>query len=304
MRLTLAGLTALLLLGAPAPGHARPAERGVTFLLTDAMVKSRRLQGVEVRVTQGKGVEQVAGGTTDGNGLLTLRLPAGRYRVTYRLPGYIPLQRSATRVRRDGQLITTALTPLLEVSGQHGRTRVQFVLSWDGGGERELNADAHIYRPDLKPPMHLYWKNRKYEGEGEFQAGLDQDATGGGGPETITILDPPPGLYAYFVHAPRSEAGALQRHNARVRVILDDSLLLDIAIPEACTGQVWRPMHHLRIYKDGRVDAVGHGLGEKGWRCRFPQANELKAAGPAEQPPPTPEQPATKPKPRSVGCLP
>lgn len=259
----------------PAQAQKPPPNRTVSFLLTDAMVKGKRLAGVEVLVTQGAGAEQVASGRTDGDGVFSVRLQRGRYRASYRLRGYVPLERSAIEVRRKGQLITTAMTPLLEVSGKHGRTRVQFVLSWDSGRKAELNADAHIYRPDLKPPLHLHWRRRAYKA-GEFEAALDQDAKGGGGPETLTLLDPPAGRYAYFVHAPGSRPGAMYYFRVRVQVILDDRLLAEAVIPQACDGQVWRPFHHLFVGKDGKVAAIDSGPGEQ-WRCRFPQASELKS---------------------------
>lgn len=269
------------------------AEPAVAFLLTDAMVKGKRLSGVEVLVTQGAGAERVATGRTDGNGVLRFRLQPGRYKVTYRLSGYIPLERRPIRVRRKGRLITTALTPLLEVSGQHGRTRVQFVLSWDSGKGEELNADAHVYRPDLKPRLHLHWRRRAYKGEGSFKAELDQDAKGGGGPETITLLDPPAGRYAFFVHAPRSAKGALRENNARARITLDDALLAEFVIPESCAGQVWRPFHHLLVEAGGKVEVVGRLMGDT-WRCDFPQASELT---PGAQPKPVQAEEPEKPLP-------
>ena len=232
---------------APEPAAPSNAEAvTVTFQLNDAMVKDKALPGVRVGARRADVATYQATGQSGADGKVQLSLPPGKYLVTYLKEGYIPVRDSAALVTRQGQVITTTLSMMLEAAGQGGKRRVQIVLNWGNENEQVKDADAHLARQDLKPRLHVYWKRKLHPGT-EVSAELDVDDTDWGGPETVTLLDPPQGQYTYWVHNYSGEPALLGASQVKVRVLFGDHVAGEFAVPETVYSRYWRPFKVLSV---------------------------------------------------------
>lgn len=240
-----------------APPAPAPAEAvSVTFQLNDATVKDKALPGVRVGVRRVDEATYLATGQTGADGKVTLSLQPGGYLVTYLREGYIPLRDSAAEVTRHGQVITTTLSMMLEAAGHAGQRRIQIVLNWGNERSQVKDADAHLMRLDLDPLLHVFW-NRKIHPSAKVNVELDVDDTDWGGPETITLIDPPPGRYTYWVHnysgEPQwestygSEPGELGESAVKVRVLFGDRVAGEFAAPPEAKNLDWRPFAALEV---------------------------------------------------------
>ena len=70
---------------------------------------------------------------------------------------------------------------------------------------------------------------------------LDVDDTDWGGPETITLIDPPSGSYRYWVHNFSGPPATLGGADAVVRVIFGDRVAGEYRVPKDITSLVWLP---------------------------------------------------------------
>ena len=218
----------------------------VTFQLNDAMVKDKALAGVRVGARTSNAATYVATGQSGPDGKLQLSMPPGAYLVTYLKDGYVPLRDSAARVTRQGQVITTTLSMMLEAAGQGGKRRVQIVLNWGNEHDQVKDADAHLARKDLKPRLHVYWQKKLHPSD-EVSVELDVDDTDWGGPETVTLLDPPQGEYIYWVHNYSGEPALLGAAQVKVRVLFGDHVAGEFAVPEQVYSRYWRPFKALSV---------------------------------------------------------
>lgn len=245
--MTRACLLLALLLAAPA---AAQDVVEVTFQLNDALIKDRVVPGARVRASAARGdaAPTLAEGETDAQGRVTLALAPGAVFVDYAAPRYVPLVDSETRVERAGQVITTSLVPDLEGEGPVGPRRLAVVLNWGSDAAHVKDADSHLLHE--ASGAHVAFHQREQAVDGRLLS-LDVDDTDWGGPETITLLDPPAGTYRYWVHA-YSSGAALGASDVVVRVIDGGRLLLEARPPAACDA-VWSPFEALEVRADGEV---------------------------------------------------
>lgn len=233
---------------AAAPPPASPAVEGVkvTFQTNDSMVKGKAVAGVRIGV-KGKGAtDYLATGVTGEDGKVDLSVPPGEVLVSYLKDGYVPVRDSLTTVKSDGQLITSTLSMMLEAAGQGGQRRVQIVLNWGNQEEQARDCDSHLMRLDVKPRLHVFWKYKNHPSS-ELTAMLDVDDTDGGGPETVTLLDPPAGKYTYWVHNFTGGSTTLDTSEVKVRILFGDEVAAEFVIPDGVNKRFWRPFAALEV---------------------------------------------------------
>ena len=234
----LAGL--LLTLAVPAPGRDVP----VAFQVNDSLVKDKAVAGASIRVARSG--KAAAKGTTDARGRLELALPPGKYAATYAKAGYVTIAASPFTVGEQPRHITTTMSMLLEAAGQARRRRVQIVLNWGSREDQVKDADSHL--ACACGDGHVYFSDKRHE-SASHSAELDVDDMDWGGPETLTLLDPPPGEYRYWVDQ-YSDAGALGASDVVARVVFDDRVAGEFPAPPDASSQTWRPFKAVRVGED------------------------------------------------------
>ena len=246
----------LFAIGAPIHVLAQGAEAlQVTFVVNDAFVKDRFLEGVAVTVESQTDEGAVFAGVTDADGTLAVSLPAATYRVSYARQGYVPIGRSETSVHTDGQVITTALSMLLEAEASGSAHRVRIILNWGSDEAQVRDADSHLLCACGQGNAHVYYVEKNHAIDGH-SADLDVDDTDWGGPETITINDPPPGEYLYWVHDYSGPPAVIGESDVVVRVLFDDMVGGEFRAPRDVASRSWRPFKALVIEQDLRPRIV------------------------------------------------
>jgi hypothetical protein len=228
----------------------------VTFQLNDALIKDKALAGVDIRVTSGSMPDggdpaTVFEGTTDRQGRLQAPLAAGSYAATYQKPGYVSIEGSPLTVRAAGQLITTSLTPILE-SGASRQRIVRVVLNWGSDSSQVKDADAHLAPQGGPADAEVYFSEKRFDGPDGFSIELDVDDMDWGGPETITLTEPPPGSYLYWVHN-YSDDSSLGASEVVVRVFFDDRLTGEYRAPKAAEQRYFRPFQAIVVDAESGV---------------------------------------------------
>jgi hypothetical protein len=289
----------ILLLAFAASGTAARTEEptapvSVRFELNDAQVKGRGLEGVQVRAVAPGRAGEVASGVTGSDGRWTAHLPRGTYEVSYRLAGYVPYTSGATEIREEGQVVTVSLPRLLEAT-ESGAREVRIILNWGSRPDQVRDADAHLACACGAPGRHVYFQERVHEGPGH-RVELDVDDTDWGGPETVTISDPAPGTYIYWVHDYSGPPAALGTSDVVVRVVIGAEQAGEFHVFKGVTltRRAWRPFKAIEVGADGRPSLV-----------RFTEDEIAEAAYlvvPADlQPPDSPPEPASTPPPTEPG---
>ncbi len=282
-----ASLLLLLAGGAAAQEDAAPV--AVTFRVNDAFVKDRMLPGVEIALAREPRGAPVVRGTTDASGSLELAIVPGTYYASYALAGFVPVPASETVVERDGQVVTTTLSMMLEAEGRPpDQRRVRIILNWGSDQERHVrDADSHLVCACGQAAPHVFYQAMSHQGDGHG-ASLDVDDTEWGGPETITLVNPPPGSYPYWVHDFSDGPGDLGGSQVVVRVVFGDVLAGEYRAPPGARSRTWRPFREL---------VIGPGLAPE----IVPFTADELAQGLATDPVPghaeTPEAPAQEPAP-------
>ena len=147
----------------------------VTFQINDSYVKDKVIANVSIGVAAIEDGPFVASGTTDAEGRLGLSLEPGDYLVTYKAPGYVPINKSPIRVGSTPGTITTTLTMMMEDTGTGTHTRIQIVLNWGSRtADQVRDADAHLLCPCRTAGAHVYYGALLHNGEGHGAA-LDVD---------------------------------------------------------------------------------------------------------------------------------
>jgi hypothetical protein len=227
----------------------------VIFEVNDAQVKDRLLAGVAVTVTAVGADEPAAVGTTGDDGRLRAELVAGTYQVAYGLAGYVPYTSQATEIRSDRQVVTVSLSRLLEATGAAVR-QVRIILNWGSDTAHHVrDVDSHLACPCQDPPGHVMYSAKVHEGV-DHRVELDVDDTDWGGPETITLTDPPPGEYLYWVHDFSAGPGILGTSDIVVRVVIGDREAGEFRIFKGVDQRAWRPFKHLLVGADLRPSVV------------------------------------------------
>jgi hypothetical protein len=244
----------LVVVAITAPSTSKAdSDLAVTFELNDALIKNERLPGVHLRLNPLASVDAgptdpVFEGTTGPDGRLAASLPAGDYLATYHKAGYVPIQATRITVHTSGQLITTSLTPMLE-SGSNRQRIVRIVLNWGSDTSQVKDVDAHMAPESGGPDQEVYYMEKRFAGAGAFSIELDVDDVDWGGPETITLTEPPPGRYLYWVHN-YSGGASLGESEVVVRVFIDDRLAGEYRAPEAAQERYFRPFQAIQIGAD------------------------------------------------------
>jgi hypothetical protein len=260
--MTTTAITCMLLhsLACLAQGAGPQAESGqeqaVTFQLNDALIKGKLLSKVGIAIARqtlpaidgqtGADSEIVASGATDAHGRFQVRLSPGTYLVSYRKKGYVPIDGSPTEITGHGQIVTTTLTMLLEAEGR-GQRRIKIILNWGSDQDNHIkDADSHLV-PLGGSDDEVYFSNKKVENKAGLVAELDVDDMEWGGPETITLLEPPPGSYAYWVHDYSEGPGNLGYSKVVVRVVIDDRVAGEYRPGPQVDSRDWRPFKALVV---------------------------------------------------------
>jgi len=222
----------------------------VTFVVNDATVKDKALPGVRVLVAPSAGAEPLVAGATDSSGRFECHLAPGTYAVSYVLPGYVAIPDSPTAITGDGQVITTTLSMMLEAEGATaGVRRVRVILNWGSDPSQVKDADSHLLCPCGDPTAHVYYAAKEHAGT-DHEVDLDVDDTDWGGPETVTLHDPPPGDYRYWVYDYSGDRATLGQSDVVVRVLVGDELTAEYRAPASATQRAWWPFKSLTVGAD------------------------------------------------------
>jgi hypothetical protein len=252
MKVAINGMLVALCLGlactAMAQAPASAEEVTVTFLLNDAFVKDKQLAGVRISIAQAPGEDIFISGETGADGRCTTTLAPGTYAVSYALAGYVPIGDSETVIHSDGQVVTTTLSMMLEAEGGAAARRIRIILNWGSDPSQVKDADSHLICPCVSPPPHVYYVDQVHTGD-QHNAELDVDDIDWGGPETITISDPLPGRYRYWVHNYSGPPARLGAAEVVVRVLFDDTVAAELKVP-AETDREWRPFAAIEVGDD------------------------------------------------------
>ena len=220
----------------------------VTFQLNDSMVKDKVLGGVGIGVATTATGDFVVKGQTDAAGQFKVDLAPGKYFVTYRMKAYVPIERTATEIGKQAQVITTTLSLMMEATGIGDKRRVQIVLNWGSRPEQVKDVDSHLFCPCGGKDAHVWFSEKKHTAA-DHSAELDVDDMDWGGPETITLLDPPPGEYTYWVHNYTGGSTALGNSEVVVRVVFGDQVAGEYRLPVGVSSRAWRPFKLLEVDK-------------------------------------------------------
>lgn len=220
----------------------------VRFEINDAHLKGAQVAGVRVLAAAAPGAEPVASAETDQAGVAILELDPATYWISYLRGGYVPVLDSETEVRGDGQVITTTLSMLLEAESGSPMRRVRIVLNWGSNPDDARDVDGHATCACGRDDAHVYYGAMRHEYQGH-KLELDVDDVDWGGPETITLSDPPPGTYSYLVHQFSQDRDNLGRSDLVVRVFVDDHLAAEIRGRQPIE-RYWRPFKELIIGPD------------------------------------------------------
>ncbi|MEK7468796.1 MAG: hypothetical protein AAB074_15580 [Planctomycetota bacterium] len=245
-------LAALLLPFLAGVSAAQSPATQVTFELNDAFVKGKALEGVEVSLQRSPEGPVEHSGFTGAGGRLVIIVEPGKWLVSYRLRGYVPVVRSETDFVRGAAIVTTSLSMNLESEGSDGGRRVRMILNWGSGADQVRDLDAHALCVCVPANPHIYYQARMHEA-GAHEVSLDVDDRDGGGPETITLRDPTPGQYRYFVHNFSGAPARLGASDAVVRVLSGDELIGEFRVPPDVAERVWRPFKAIEVTPEGKV---------------------------------------------------
>lgn len=240
-RVLLAALAAL----APFP----LAAAGVRFEVNDAHVKDKAVPGVTLLIATAPGTDAALTARTDEDGIADVDLAPGTYWVSYVRSGYVPIGDSETEIRADGQVVTTTMSMLLEAEGGTARRRIRIVLNWGSRPTQVRDADAHAYCVCGSSDAHVYFADMRHENLGHVVE-LDVDDREWGGPETVTLSDPEPGSYPYWVHQYSRDEETLGQSDVVVRVFLDNTMAGEFRIPPELAQRTWKPFREIAVGPD------------------------------------------------------
>jgi len=249
--LRLSFLTSLLVIGAAlAPAQeveVDPAARTtVTFIVNDADEKDLVLAGVRIGLARtSNGVYEITG-VTDAQGRFTTPAATGTWYVTYKLPNYVPIDHTETTLRGPEDTLTTTLSLALEASGEEVAQRIRIILNWGMRQEQVRDADSHLWCACQDPQGHVSYQNTRHARD-THGVELDVDDRDWGGPETITLINPPPGEYVYWVHNFSGPPATLADSEAIVRVLFDDAVAAEYRVIPGADQAVWRPFKTLVV---------------------------------------------------------
>jgi hypothetical protein len=186
----------------------------------------------------------VAQATTAADGSFTITgVAPGTYTYTVTAAGYTSNRRvavSVTAVTRDSRIpLSPALTG----------TDIRIVLSWGNCSDPDVpcDLDSHLTGPASAPDtgrFHVAYFNDIYQSESTVVAALDNDATNGLGPETITLRQQAAGIYKYYIHNfsdgfDTTGTRLSATSQAKVEVYQGATLVATFFPPAGQAGTVW-----------------------------------------------------------------
>jgi len=228
----------------------------VTFILNDSLVKDKCLADVTVGIGVSETGELMIQGKTDARGRFTAKLQPGRYYANFGKRGYIPVANTIVDVEADNPIwVTVTLSMLMEEVGLGAQRRVQIVLNWGSGGSVAKDLDAHMLCSREGRLDHVYFGDKTHD-VGEHKASLDVDDTDWGGPETITLIEPLPGTYSYWVYNYSGLPSRLDSSDATVRVIINDKVADEYRLAPGTPTRNWRPFKYIAVDQAGNPELV------------------------------------------------
>jgi uncharacterized protein YfaP (DUF2135 family) len=187
----------------------------------------------------------VATTTTSANGSFAMpSVAAGTYTYSVTAPNFSFTRTVAvaiTGVTRDSRI---TLSPTVSGNG------LRIVLTWGDctSGSVPCDLDSHLTGPTSPPDaagrFQVAYFNPFYFNSPDTVAVLDNDATGGLGPETITLRQKAAGAYKYYVHnysdgADTTSTRLSTTAQARVNVYQGTNLIATFLPPSGQAGTLW-----------------------------------------------------------------
>lgn len=190
----------------------------------------------------------VTEGTTDASGAVTFPgVPAGTYTYLVTASGYSFTRKVVVALGGVSLTTRTALAPVVNAT-----LGLRVVLSWGDcqGGTSNLvpcDLDAHMTGPANAPAegrFHVAYFNEVHMGVEDTVAVLDNDATTGFGPETMTLRPQSSGVYKFYVHNYSDAADSTSTRlsvsaRARVDVYKGANLIATFYPPPNKPGVLW-----------------------------------------------------------------
>lgn len=251
----------------------------VLFQVNDSVVKNKSLPEVSVGIGVGETGDLLVQGKTNDAGQFTAELAPGRYFASFGKRGYIPLANTVIEVAADKpNLVTVTLSLMMEEVGLGAQRRVQIILNWGSGEHQAKDLDAHLLCSRGESLDHIYFSEKNFD-VGEHKASLDVDDLDWGGPETITLIEPLPGSYSYWVYNYSGRPARLDASDATVRVIIDDRMAGEYRIASESTSRSWRPFKYVEVDQAGNARLIGFTPAELASRAEFITPFEAAYAG-------------------------
>jgi hypothetical protein len=111
------------------------------------------------------------------------------------------------------------------------------------------DADSHFVCA-CDGTSHVYFADKEHRRH-DHSASLDVDDIDWGGPETITLTNPPPGRHQYWVHDYSGPPATLGESDVVVRVLFDNTVIEEFRVPEGFSAREWRPFAWIEVETDG-----------------------------------------------------
>lgn len=233
-------------------GDLPMAPSGGTGALTGTVVNALNdapVAGAAVQLYDGLNAPEanplIASGTTSANGTFSLSgVASGTYTLVVGGTGFSKSRTSAVVVGAQTRDNRIPLAPTLTGTG------LRIVLSW-GDCVADVTVpcdlDSHLTGPASPPDtgrFHVAYWNEAYVNGTDSVGVLDNDATAGLGPETITLRQKAAGAYKYYVHnySAGTDTASTQLSNtaqARVQVYQGSTLVAAFVPPTGQQGTLW-----------------------------------------------------------------
>jgi len=241
-------------LEAQTPSGAGPVP--ITFQINDAVVKDKSLPDVSVGIGTSETGDLLVQGKTDSSGRFVAELAPGRYFASFGKRGYIPLANTVVEVVAGRpSVVTVTLSLMMEEVGPGAPRRVQIILNWGSDQHQARDVDAHLICSRGETPEHVYFSQKTADMDGHTVS-LDVDDTDGGGPETITLPEPIPGSYSYWVHNYSGLPARLDESDVVVRVMIDNTVAGEYRLASGTPSRIWRPFKYVEVDQAGNAQLM------------------------------------------------
>lgn len=231
----------------------------ITGTVVDAANKNG-IAGLTVELRQNKGItvgDTLLSTTTGADGTYSLKSEEGLAADQYTIRVVDNRGETESRyITKAANVCVKSNNPTqknLITSASIGGEGIRFVLSWgteESGAPEDL--DSHLYGPRLTGSgmFEVYYGAEEYGIDDKAYAQLDVDDTDWEGPETITINQPVPGTYYYYVRN-YSESPEFNVSGAKVDIYAGDQLLITYNVPVVAdsTADWWKVCSYNTVTK-------------------------------------------------------